>query len=197
MIVAYRVAVAVSGRGTNLVALRDALRDDPSIEIVLVIADRPAAALDRAHEIGIATHRLEDFRDAAEWQRVLTGSACDLLVLAGYLRLVPRGVVAAMRGRIINVHPALLPNYGGHGMHGIRVHEAVLAAGDTETGATVHLVDEEYDRGAILAQGRVAVPRGASAAQVAAAVLSVEHRLLPAAVRAAARAGRPVPFEFA
>jgi phosphoribosylglycinamide formyltransferase-1 len=197
MVVAYRVAVAVSGRGSNLVALCDALANDPSIEVVLVIADRPAIALDRARERGIATHLLTDFRDAAEWQGILANSGCDLLVLAGYLRLVPREVVATMRGRIINVHPALLPGYGGPGMHGTRVHEAVLAAGDAETGATVHLVDEEYDRGAILAQGRVAVPGNATASQVAAAVLVVEHRLLPAAVRAAARAGRPVPFEFA
>ena len=82
-------------------------------------------------------------------------------------------------------------------MHGRRVHEAVLAAGERESGATVHLVDEVYDRGAILAQGRVAGPAGCHRGTLAAAVLAVEHRLLPAAVLAAARAGRPVPFEFA
>ena len=193
----YRIVVAASGRGSNLVALCDALAADQAAAVVLAIADRPAAALDRAAERGIATHLLADYRDAAEWQRILAAAACDLLVLAGYLRLVPGAVVAKMRGRIINVHPALLPRYGGAGMHGARVHAAVLAAGERESGATIHLVDEAYDHGAILAQGRVAVPPGASAETLAAAVLAVEHRLLPAAVRAAARAGHPVPFEFA
>lgn len=193
----YRVVVAASGRGSNLVALCDALAADHAAAVVLAIADRPAAALDRAAERGIATHLLADYRDAAEWQRILAAAACDLLVLAGYLRLVPSAAVAEMRGRIINVHPALLPRYGGAGMHGARVHAAVLAAGERESGATIHVVDEAYDHGAILAQGRVAVPPGASAETLAAAVLAVEHRLLPAAVRAAARAGHPVPFEFA
>jgi folate-dependent phosphoribosylglycinamide formyltransferase PurN len=145
---------------------------------------------------GIDAVQLADFRDAAEWLTRLDEFGCDLLVLAGYLRLVPSAVVAALRGRIINVHPALLPRYGGPGMHGSRVHDAVLAAGETTSGATVHLVDEVYDRGEILAQGRVMVPPGATAAELAAAVLEVEHRLLPAAVVVAAQHGRPVSFDF-
>jgi phosphoribosylglycinamide formyltransferase 1 len=195
-VVTYRVAVAVSGRGSNLVALCDGLASDASASIVLVIADRPAPGLAHARDRGIPTHLLADWRDGVEWRRILAESACDVLVLAGYLRLVPADVVAAMRGRIINMHPALLPRYGGPGMHGSRVHQAVIAAGDRESGATVHLVDEVYDRGTILAQGRIAVPASATAETLAAAVLAVEHRLLPAAVRAAARAGHPVPFEF-
>lgn len=193
----YRVAVAVSGRGSNLDALCEAVAGRPEVEIVQVIADRPAVALDRAAARGIATHRLDDFRDGAEWQRILATSDADLLVLAGYLRLVPATVVHALSGRIINVHPALLPKYGGPGMHGRRVHEAVLAAGELESGATVHLVDEEYDRGTILGRAVVPVPKDATAESLAAAVLAVEHRLLPAAVLAAAVAGRPVPFDFA
>lgn len=191
------MAVAVSGQGSNLIALCDDLAADDSAKVALVIADRPAIALDLARERGIQVHLLADFRDGAEWRRILAESRSDLLVLAGYLRLVPSDVVVEMRGRIINVHPALLPSYGGKGMHGERVHQAVVAAGDIESGATVHLVDEVYDRGTILAQGRVAVPPDATPQLLAAAVLKVEHRLLPAAVRAAARAGRPVPFEFA
>jgi phosphoribosylglycinamide formyltransferase 1 len=194
--VSYRVVVAISGRGSNLVALCESLATDAAAKVVLVIGDRPAPGLDRARERGIATHLLADFRDPAEWLQVLARASCDLLVLAGYLRLIPREVVAAWQGRIINVHPALLPRHGGSGMHGRRVHAAVLAAGDRESGATVHLVDEVYDRGAVLAQGRITVPAGASEDTLAAAVLAMEHRLLPAAVRAAARAGRPVPFEF-
>jgi formyltetrahydrofolate-dependent phosphoribosylglycinamide formyltransferase len=194
--VSYRVVVAISGRGSNLVALCDSLAADDAAKVVLVIADRPAPGLDRARERGIATHLLADFRNADEWLRALAATSCDLLVLAGYLRLIPSEVVAAMRNRIINVHPALLPRYGGPGMHGSRVHAAVLAAGERESGATVHLVDDGYDRGAILAQGRITIPAGSSADTLASSVLAVEHRLLPAAVRAAARAGHPVPFEF-
>lgn len=192
----YRVAVAVSGRGSNLEALADDLVRDGAARVVLVLADRDAAALGRAAERGIATHRLADPADAAEWLAALTGAGADLLVLAGYLRLVPAAVVEAMAGRVLNIHPALLPRHGGRGMYGRRVHEAVLAAGDRESGATVHRVDAEYDRGEILGQGRVPVEPGDTAETLAARVLAVEHRLLPAAVRAAAAAGRAVPFSF-
>ncbi|HEY4101975.1 MAG TPA: formyltransferase family protein [Gemmatimonadales bacterium] len=193
----YRVAVAASGRGSNFSALCDALAGSDTARVVLLITDRDAPVMSAATDRGVASHRLVDSASADEWRRALVEVSCDLLVLAGYLRLVPAGVVEAMRGRIINVHPALLPGYGGKGMHGDRVHAAVLAAGDRESGATVHLVDEVYDRGEILAQGRVAVPPGATSAELARAVLAVEHRILPAAVLAAAAAGRPVRFEFA
>jgi phosphoribosylglycinamide formyltransferase-1 len=195
-VVTYRVAVAVSGRGSNLMALCDALVDTPDVAVVLALADRQAPAITAARDRGIATHVLDVPSDATEWIRHLEASQADLLVLAGYLRLVPRGVIEAMRGRVINIHPALLPRHGGHGMYGHHVHDAVLAAGETESGATVHLVTEEYDRGAILAQGRVAVEPDDNSERLARRVLAVEHRLLPAAVRAAARAGRPVPFGF-
>jgi folate-dependent phosphoribosylglycinamide formyltransferase PurN len=118
----------------------------------------------------------------------------DLLVLAGYLKLVPAPVIEAYRGRVINIHPALLPAFGGKGMYGHRVHEAVLASGARESGATVHLVDEAYDRGPVLAQARVPVLPGDTAEQLAARVLEAEHRLLPVVVLAAAAAGRPVPL---
>lgn len=192
----YRVAVAVSGRGSNLDALCAALAGDPTVAVVLVVSERAAPALELAAARGIPTHQWADHADAGEWLRVLTEARVDLLVLAGYLKLVPAAVTTAFAGRIINVHPALLPKHGGHGMYGHRVHAAVLAAGEAESGATVHLVDAEYDRGAILAQGRVPVLADDTPASLATRVLSVEHRLLPAAVRAAALAGHPVPFDF-
>ena len=114
-------------------------------------------------------------------------------MLAGYLKLVPAAVIARYRGRIINIHPALLPAFGGPGMYGRRVHEAVLASGARESGATVHLVDEVYDRGAILAQARVPVLPGDTPERLAARVLEVEHRLLPAVVLAAAAGGPSGP----
>lgn len=190
----YRVAVAVSGRGSNLAALGEALAPGGKAAVVMVLSDRDAPALALAASRGWPSHRLVDASDAAEWLRVLEANQVDLLVLAGYLKLVPAGVVAAMTGRIINIHPALLPRHGGPGMYGRRVHAAVLAAGDRESGASVHLVDEAYDRGAVLGQGRVAVLPGDNPDQLAQRVLAMEHRLLPAAVLAAADAGRPVPF---
>lgn len=191
----YRIAVCVSGRGSNLLALHAALAGDPDARIVLVLSDRPdAPALARAAEHGIRAVALPDHRDAAAWLAELQQARIDLVVLAGYLKHVPDAVVAAFRGRILNVHPSLLPAFGGPGMYGMRVHRAVLESGASESGATVHLVDEVYDRGPVLAQGRVPVLPGDTPETLAARVLTVEHRLLPAAVRAAARAGHPVPL---
>jgi formyltetrahydrofolate-dependent phosphoribosylglycinamide formyltransferase len=190
-----RIAVAISGRGSNLEALLLALRQGAPAEIVLVISDRPdAAGLLLARDREIAVEVFSDPSDAAAWLRLLRRQQTDLVVLAGYLKLVPAPVIEAYRGRIINVHPALLPAYGGKGMYGHRVHEAVLASGARESGATVHLVDEVYDRGAVLAQTRVPVLPGDTPDRLAARVLEAEHRLLPAVVLAAARAGRPVPL---
>lgn len=190
-----RVAVAVSGRGSNLQALLDRLPADSPAHVVLVLSNRAdAGAIDRARARRIATAVLANPADGEEWLRHLDAAAIDLLVLAGYLKLVPSPVIARYSGRIINIHPALLPQFGGAGMYGTRVHTAVLASGARETGATVHLVDEEYDRGQILGQARVPVEPGDTPETLAARVLTAEHQLLPAAVLAAARAGRPVPF---
>jgi formyltetrahydrofolate-dependent phosphoribosylglycinamide formyltransferase len=190
-----RVAVAVSGRGSNLEALLRALDGDTAARVILVLSNRPeAGALDRARAHGVAAEVLADPADGADWLGRLERHRVDLLVLAGYLKLVPAAVVARYRDRIINVHPALLPAFGGPGMYGHHVHDAVLRSGARESGATVHLVDESYDRGAILAQARVPVLAGDTAERLAARVLEAEHRLLPAVVRAAAIAGRPVPL---
>ena len=190
-----RVAVAVSGRGSNLEALLRALGPDAPARVVLVLTNRteaPALGVAAAH--GVPADLLGDPADSTEWLTRLERHRVDLIVLAGYLKLVPAPVIARYRDRIINIHPALLPAHGGMGMYGRRVHEAVLAGGDRESGATVHLVDEVYDRGPILAQSRVPVLPGDSADRLAARVLEVEHRLLPAVVLAAAVAGRPVPL---
>jgi formyltetrahydrofolate-dependent phosphoribosylglycinamide formyltransferase len=190
-----RVAVAVSGRGSNLEALLRALGPAGPAQVVLVVSNRAdAPALERARAHGVPTEVLPDPGDADDWLDRLERHRADLVVLAGYLKLVPPAVIAHYRDRILNVHPALLPAFGGLGMYGRRVHETVLASGARESGATVHLVDEEYDRGRILAQGRVPVLPGDTPDTLAERVLAVEHRLLPAAVLAAAAAGRPVPL---
>ena len=190
-----RVAVAVSGRGSNLQALLRALGPAAPARVILVLSDRPnSGALERAREHGVPVEVLSDPADAAEWLTRLERHGTELVVLAGYLKLVPAPVIVRFRDRILNIHPALLPAFGGKGMYGHRVHEAVLASGARESGATVHLVDEAYDRGTVLGQARVPVLPDDTPDRLAARVLEVEHRLLPAAVLAAAAAGRPVPI---
>lgn len=190
-----RVAVCASGGGSNLGALLDAFPPGSDAEIVLVISDRRGTgALDRARDRGVAAVVLERPSSGEEWNALLAAHGVELVVLAGYLKLVPAEVIARWTGRIINVHPALLPAFGGPGMYGMNVHRAVLESGARESGASVHLVTEEYDRGAVLAQARVPVEPDDTPERLASRVLEAEHRLLPAVVRAAARAGRPVPL---
>jgi formyltetrahydrofolate-dependent phosphoribosylglycinamide formyltransferase len=190
-----RVAVCISGRGSNLQALSEAFPPGREAEVVLVLSNRAdAPGLEYARRRGIPAEALNHYEDAVEWLGFLERHQVEFIVLAGYLKLVPAAVVARFRGRIINIHPGLLPRFGGPGMYGRRVHEAVLASGATTSGATVHLVDEAYDRGEILAQQPVPVRPGDTPESLAARVLEVEHRLLPAVVRAAARAGHAVPL---
>ena len=198
------VAVFASGGGTNLQALLDRESPERPYRIALVVSDCVGAgalrraelagrdalvvrALDRGHQ-EIAD---ETLRHLGRWN-------VEVIALAGYLRLVPSPVVAAYRGRMLNIHPALLPSFGGRGMYGERVHRAVLAAGVKVTGATVHYVDAGYDTGAIVAQWPVPVFPADDVASVAARVLRVEHRLYPAVLdhlcRAVAEGGDPEPF---
>ena len=191
-----RVAVCISGGGSNLEALLDAFASPgDAVDIALVLSDRASAGgLERARRRAVPAVVLPSPEDEAAWLRQLESHQIDLVVLAGYLKRVPPAVVARYRGRIINIHPALLPAFGGQGMYGKRVHAAVLASGSTESGCTVHLVDEEYDRGPVLAQTRVPVMPDDTVDTLAARVLAAEHQLLPAVVREAARRGRPVPL---
>jgi len=192
----FRVAVLASGGGTNLQALLDALEPGGPARVVLVLSNKPdAGALERARKAGIPAKVIDNPRDAAALNAMLAAVKPDLVVLAGYLKLIPLETVAAYEGRMINIHPSLLPDFGGPGMYGHRVHEAVLNAGVKMSGASVHLVTPEYDRGPVLAQQTVPVERGDTADTLAARVLQVEHQLLPAVVLAAARAGRVVPLE--
>lgn len=184
------VAVLVSGGGTNLQALLDALRDSAVARVARVVAsDAGAGALERARRAGVPTVVLTDPEDPAELVTA-TGDA-RLVVLAGYVKRIPPAAVARLRWRVINIHPALLPAFGGPGMYGRRVHEAVLASGVTLSGATVHYVDEEYDRGPIIAQWPVPVRPDDTPDALAARVLDVEHRLLPQVVMELARLGVP------
>ncbi|MDE2719616.1 phosphoribosylglycinamide formyltransferase [Candidatus Palauibacter polyketidifaciens] len=189
---AVRIAVLASGGGSNFQALVDRFQrpDSPEREVVGVIASREGAGvLERARRAGVASavSPPATSEEAATFlRRTLDEWRSDIVVLAGYMKLVPEAVVRAYWGRVLNIHPALLPSFGGQGMYGARVHRAVIDAGVRITGATVHFVDEAYDRGPILCQWPVPVLAGDTPESVAARVLTVEHRILPAAVEALA-----------
>jgi phosphoribosylglycinamide formyltransferase-1 len=179
-----RVAVLVSGSGTNL----QALLDDPKIRpnVVLVLSDRPGVkALERATEARVATSVVapEDFAEREDFDGAmldtLQAQGVDLLVSAGYMRLLGKRVLGAFEGRWLNVHPALLPSFPG--MHGVR---DALAHGVRVTGVTVHLVDEGVDTGPIVLQEAIEIRDDDDWDSLEARVHALEHRLLPAAVRA-------------
>ncbi|MDT8325037.1 MAG: phosphoribosylglycinamide formyltransferase [Bacteroidota bacterium] len=182
------IAVFVSGRGSNLRAIHEAVEGGAlDAKIVLVLSSRDdAPALAWAAARGIRTASLQDVPAndlSAEMLRRLDAVTADFIALAGYMKRIPEEVVHRFSGRMLNVHPALLPSFGGRGMFGYHVHEAVLAAGVRVSGATVHIVDEEYDRGPIVLQRCVPVEDDDTAESLAARVLTVEHELLPAALQ--------------
>jgi phosphoribosylglycinamide formyltransferase 1 len=184
-----RVAVFASGGGTNLQSLLDyqtALGDACGYRVVLVLSDRgEAGALARGRSAGCAT-RVVDFRDrelnevGLEVLDALREVTTRAVFLAGFLRMIPANVVAQFPRRILNIHPALLPAFGGKGMYGRHVHEAVLRAGASVSGPTVHFVDAQYDTGSIAAQWPVPVHAGDTPDSLASRVLEAEHRLYPA-----------------
>jgi phosphoribosylglycinamide formyltransferase-1 len=181
-----RIAVLASGRGSNLQAIIehfDDLARERVAKVVLVAsnrADSPALVRAATASIDIATFDPTD--DGSELLGLLDKHRIDLIVLAGYLKRIQPIVIEKYARRILNIHPSLLPAFGGSGMYGARVHEAVLAANATESGATVHLVDDEYDRGPIVAQWRVPVEKTDTVESLAARVLTVEHIVYPRAV---------------
>ncbi len=205
-----RIAVFASGGGSNLQALIDWFNGAraSSARVALVIADRDCGALERADRAGIERSLIQvrgaDPEEIAlATLAALDGAAIDVIALAGYLRLIPAPVVERYRGRMVNIHPALLPAFGGPGMYGQRVHEAVLRAGVRVTGVTVHHVDEGYDEGRPIAQWPVPVYPDDSPDTLAARVLRVEHKLYPIAIERLVRQLRgaaPLPqpeFQFA
>lgn len=178
-----KIGVLASHGGSNLQAIIDACGQGKlDAEVRVVISNNPdSTALRRA-----AKHAIPNFYRSgkthpdpveldAEIARLLQEHGVDLVALAGYMKKVGPVTLRRFAGRILNIHPALLPKYGGTGMYGLRVHEAVLEAGDTTTGVTIHVVDEEYDRGPVVAQCKVAVLPGETPEALAARVLEREH----------------------
>jgi phosphoribosylglycinamide formyltransferase 1 len=175
------IGVLVSGRGSNLAAILEA-----KLPVALVVSNRakvPALDVAASHRIPTAVLRRSAFGGDADARdsaigAALTDASVTLAVLAGYDQRLRASYFEAFRGRTLNIHPSLLPRHGGAGMMGLAVHAAVLAAGDAETGVTIHEVSPELDAGPILAQASVPVVPGETPEELAARVLDVEHRLL-------------------
>ena len=192
-----RLGVLVSGRGSNLEAVLEAR--PPGIDPVLVISNRAgvrALTVAAIHGVASLVLRRSDFdgdgaaRDAAIGE-AMTAAGAELVLLAGYDQLLLPPYFVAFRGRTINIHPSLLPAHGGSGMIGPAVHRSVLAAGDTETGATVHEVTADLDAGPVLASAHVVVLPGDDVETLAARVLAEEHRLLVATLASIAASRIP------
>lgn len=186
------IAVFASGRGSNLNAIINAIQQGKlRARVCLVLSNNSGAgALEIARSQSIPALHLSQKQHATEEAfhgamiEALRTHATEFIALAGYMKHVPSVVIREFRNRIVNVHPALLPSFGGAGMYGHHVHDAVIAYGAKVSGATVHLVDEEYDHGAIVLQRAVEVAADETSESLAAKVLTIEHELLPIALSA-------------
>jgi len=181
-----RIAAFASGRGSNLNAILTKIESGAlrNAKIVLVVSNNSnsgALALARRHEIEAVHLSAIAYPNPAEYERVmielLTDCRIQLILLAGYMKLLPAEVVRRFPERILNIHPALLPRHGGKGMYGLNVHKSVIESGDTESGVTIHYVNEKYDDGSIIRQQKVPVLHDDTPERLAARVLEVEHDL--------------------
>ena len=176
------IAILASGNGSNAEEIIRHFKRHPSIDVALILSNNPKAyVLSRAANHGIDTRVFsrDEFTDANKILQWLSEKRITHIVLAGFLWLIPDYLIRAYPNRIINIHPALLPKFGGKGMYGIKVHEAVKAAGEKESGITIHLVNEHYDEGEILFQGKCLVDQSYSAEQIAKCVHELEYEHYP------------------
>lgn len=177
------LSVFVSGRGSNLRAILESPKLKNLVEVKVVVGDKVnCPAFEIAKNFSIPTYtvgKLEGLVSFDELNTILNNFKIDLLVLAGFLKLIPENFVRSFRNKIINIHPALLPAFGGSGMYGLNVHQAVFNSSAQVSGATVHFVDETYDTGKIIAQRCVDISEVRSPEEIAEKVLKIEHLILP------------------
>jgi phosphoribosylglycinamide formyltransferase-1 len=185
------IAFLASHRGSNMQSIIDAckLGSLAARPVVVISNNKDSGALSRAEQEGIPGIHLNSKEVDTEIEldramlEVLSEYKAELVILAGYMKRIGPLTLAAFLNRILNIHPCLLPKYGGQGMYGMRVHEAVIASGDKESGVTIHVVNEEYDKGAIVAQQKLRVEEGDTAESLARRVLALEHRLYVDTIR--------------
>jgi phosphoribosylglycinamide formyltransferase 1 len=188
----HHLAIFASGAGSNARKIIEYFKHSDDIRVALLVSNKKdAGALDIAREHGIPTALINraSFYESDQLLEVLNRHSVDFIVLAGFLLLVPPYLVAAFEGRMLNIHPALLPRHGGKGMYGIHVHEAVKAAGDAETGISIHIVNTKYDDGDILFQARCPVEPSDTPQDIARKVLVLEHRWYPEVIKKAVLGG--------
>lgn len=178
----YRIAIFASGNGSNAEAIIHYFKGHPSINVALILSNNAdAMVLDRAKKSGIPAKSFtrDDYKQPGKVLQDLSAENITHIVLAGFLWLVPDYLIKVYPDKIINIHPALLPKFGGKGMYGNRVHEAVKLAGEKETGITIHLVNEHYDDGRVLFQKSCPVEAHYSAGDISKCVLALEHKYYP------------------
>jgi len=176
------IAIFASGTGSNARKIIEHFKNSPSVRVALVVSNKKdAGVLDIAREHGIPTQVIDRkmFYETEELLGILKNHSIEFIVLAGFLWLVPTYLVRAFPKKMVNIHPALLPKFGGKGMYGKHVHEAIKSANETETGITIHLVNEHYDEGDIVFQTRCPVLPDDSPDDIARRVLQLEHRHFP------------------
>ncbi|MCL4149783.1 UNVERIFIED_CONTAM: hypothetical protein GTU68_048838, partial [Idotea baltica] len=174
-----RIAIFASGGGSNALQLLNHFQESTTGEVVLLVTHNLHSGVfdfGPKFEVPVGLISKKQSRDGAYLQQLLEDHSIDLIVLAGYLKLIPESIVRKFDQRIINIHPALLPAYGGKGMYGMKVHEAVIEAQELHSGLTIHYVNEVYDQGEILFQKRVKIEDGWTAKQLQVAILKEEHK---------------------
>lgn len=179
------IVILASGTGSNAGKIMEFFQDSEMATVSAVLTNNPhAGVLEKAAKAGVTGEIMPRFvyADGDQLVSLLRSFHADLVVLAGYLKLIPREVVKAFEGRIVNIHPALLPDYGGKGMYGANVHKAVLAAGDKYSGITIHLVNEEYDKGDILFQKKVEIKPDWGPGELQQAIHELEHAFFPSVI---------------
>lgn len=179
-----RIAIFASGKGSNAKAIIDYFKNSKTIAVSMIATNNPNAgvlAIARQNNIDTFIFSKEDLQSESFFLKQL--SDIDFIVLAGFLWLIPSYLVKHFPNRIINIHPALLPKFGGKGMYGMRVHEAVHAAQETETGITIHFVNEHYDEGSYILQQQVAIDTDDTPQSIANKVLQLEHQFYPLCIQ--------------
>lgn len=176
------IAIFASGKGSNAQAIIKYFANHPVIRVALVVSNNPTAGvvqIAHRHKIISAIVNNTTLNNKDVMERLLNSQGIEFIALAGFLQMVPPFLLEKFPNKIVNIHPALLPKHGGKGMYGAKVHNAVLAAGDTETGMTIHYVNEKYDEGEVILQKSVAVQAGQTAEQLAQQVNALEHAWYP------------------